>query len=209
MEKCQLALILNNKAGIRARTGILKMFCKWTLCASLSLLLSSFLLSVLFFFTSFEAASVNKEHNGSIIDSSKIWHLAEWEREQPRCLFLFTTLSSLIKYRSNPALPITVATTVVDYYHRINPGSFGIFGCQLFNTFASGTCSYVFNPLRRIGGYARSTETDESNDANMISVCEIYLAILCAMLFLLNFFVETSELRKRQWTVGLEMESRT
>lgn len=73
------------------------------------------------FFVPFKTVSINKEHYGGIIDSSEIWHLTEWEQQQPCCLFLLTTLFSLIKYCSSPAVPITLATTVIDYYHRIPP----------------------------------------------------------------------------------------
>lgn len=53
-----------------------------------------------------------------IIDNVEACHLAEWEQEQPLCLFLLAPLSRPDQILgSNPAVPITIAapvTAVVD-----------------------------------------------------------------------------------------------
>lgn len=94
-------------------------------------------------FAPFKAASVNKEHYRGIIGSSEIWHLAEWEQEQPRCLFLLTTLSSLIKYSSDPAVPITLASTVIDYYRWVPPSRSRFLNGNYLNTRPALLFSYL------------------------------------------------------------------
>lgn len=48
-----------------------------------------------------------------IIDNAEARHLAEWEQEQPLCLFLLAPLSRPDQILgSNPAVPITITTLV-------------------------------------------------------------------------------------------------
>lgn len=49
-----------------------------------------------------------------IIDNVEACHLAEWEQEQPLCLFLLAPLSQPDQILgSNPAVPITIAALVI------------------------------------------------------------------------------------------------